>query len=430
MELSEQDFLDLCKAKIKEKYHLGNGDAHVKQRDFEYLIDLIEEESGIKLSISTLKRLWREDARHTPHPSTLDALVSVLGYKDWLDFKIKNASVEKIKEEESAQSKSHPAKKPAFIASAAFVVTFIIVLAVINLKASDSFGDREVSFTANKTVSTGVPSTVIFNYDVSEIPADSFFIQQDWNPNHRDRIDPEGEYFSSIFYMPGFHKTKLIANNTIMKIIPVHIQTDGWMSAAMYNYDDPPVYLPGDENPDGILAVSERDILNSRFDIERFYQLIFLNIREFDDVDGHNFTYETRVRYREFLNEPCPTLQATIHTEVHIYFIPLSLNGCESNLAVKIGEDYKTGKDNDLSAFGTNIHEWQKVSLSVENKTAKIYLNEKQIYETEFEQDFGKIVGLDYRFSGLGEVDYVRLKDLEGKPVYQDLFEEREPSGL
>ena len=41
MEFSEQYFLDLCKTKIEEKYHLGNGDERIKQRDFEYLIDLI-----------------------------------------------------------------------------------------------------------------------------------------------------------------------------------------------------------------------------------------------------------------------------------------------------------------------------------------------------------------------------------------------------
>lgn len=423
MDTSQKGLLERCKRNIEEKYYLKNEDSRIKNRDFEYLIDLIEEKSGIKLSVSTLKRLWRDDADHNPHPSTLDALVSVLGYKDWLEFKLKNTPDEKSEENEISEEKSRSGKPVVF--TGVFAVASIIILAVINFNKPDTFTAKDVLFTANKTVSVGVPSTVIFNYDVKEVPADSFFIQQDWNPNHRDPIDPGGEYFSSIYYMPGFHKTKLIANDTILKIIPVHIQTDGWMTAAVYNYDDPPVYLTADENSDGVLTAYEQDILNSRFDIERFYQLLFLNIREFDALDGHNFQFDTRIRYRDFLNDPCPYLQVTIHTEVHIYFIPLTLKGCEHNLAVKIGEVYKTGRNNDLSAFGTNIHEWQDVSLVVEDKTGKVYLNGKQIYETAFAQDFGKIVGMDYRFSGLGEVDYVRLQDLTGRVVYEESFEEQ-----
>lgn len=428
MEFSEQEYLELCKTKIEEKYHAGIGGGKMRQRDFEYLIDLIEDKSGIKLSVSTLKRLWRDGNNHNPHPSTLDALVSLLGYKDWLDFKLKNTLNKNLQSGEPSESKSH-SKKMILTAVTAFVVICFAVLAAIRFNYSSGdvlIPEEDIPFTANKTVLAGVPSTVVFNYDVKGIRADSFFIQQDWNPNHRDRIDPEGEYFSSIFYMPGYHKTKLIANETILKIIPVHIQTEGWMSVAVYNYDERPVYLPQDRTPDGILTANQQDILDSKVEIERFYQSVFLNIREFGELDGHNFNFETRVRYREFLNDPCPYLQATIHTEAHIYYIPLTLKGCVSNLAVKIGEVYETGRDNDFSAFGTDVYDWQEVSLSVEDKTGRIYLNGESIYETTFEQDFGKIVGIDYRFSGLGEVDYLRLRNLDDKLVYEEDFEEQE----
>ncbi len=427
MEFSEKNFFELCKTKIEEKYHAGIGGGKMRQRDFEYLIDLIEEKSGIKLSVSTLKRLWRDGNDHNPHPSTLDALVSLLGYKDWLDFKLKNTSTESIQSGNSSVRKSNY-QKVVLTAISALVVACFIVLAAVTFNSSSGdviIPEEDVLFAANKTVLSGVPSTVVFNYDVSEIPADSFFIQQDWNPKHRDRIDPESEYFSSIYYMPGFHKTKLIANETILKIIPVHIQTGGWMSIAVYNYDEHPVYLPRDLNRDGILTANQQDILDSRVEIERFYQLGFLNIREFGNLDGHNFSFETRVRYEDFLNDLCPYLQATIHTEAHIYYIPLTTKGCVSNLAVKIGEVYETGRDNDFSAFGTNVYNWQNISLNVEDKTGKVYLNGEIIYETTFKQDFGRIVGIDYRFSGFGEVDYVRLSDLNGNQVYEDDFNER-----
>ena len=76
----------LCKKQIEKKLYPDHDSVKLKQRDFNYLSVLIEEASGIVLSLSTLKRLWANDVKQ-PHPATLNALVSVLGYKEWNDFK-------------------------------------------------------------------------------------------------------------------------------------------------------------------------------------------------------------------------------------------------------------------------------------------------------------------------------------------------------
>src|SRR5215467_4630568 len=87
MNHSEREYITLCKQLIEKKFQLQNVEGSLRQRDLEYLADNIEERSGIKLSLSTLKRIWKKDYNQTPHPSTLQALVSVLGYKDWQEFK-------------------------------------------------------------------------------------------------------------------------------------------------------------------------------------------------------------------------------------------------------------------------------------------------------------------------------------------------------
>lgn len=423
MDSTENDYLQLCIKQIEEKYHPAGSDVQMKQRDFEYLIDLIEENSGIKLSISTLKRLWRDKGNQNPHPSTLDGLSSLLGYKDWLDFKLNNKK--EALAEESKKVTFTPLNHSTILGAFVFILIAFGMIGAIYFELFESKSYAEdVDFSATNTVSKGVPNTVIFNYDFKGIEADSFFIQQDWNPKHKDRIDPEAKYFSSIYYMPGFHKAKLIADETILKIERVHIQTDGWMSSALYNYDERPVYLRKDESPDGILTANEQDILDSSVDIERFDALVLLNIREYGDLDGHNFRFDTKFRYKTFLNDPCPSMRFTIHTEVHIYFVPLTLKGCVSNIDVKVGENYLSGRENDFSNFGADIYEWQDLSLHVEDKVGKVYLNGEQIFETTFEEDFGKIVGLDYRFSGLGEVDYLKLSDLSDNIVYEETFDE------
>ena len=61
MDRTEQEYIGRCKQLIGEKFHFGNGHGELRQRDLEYLADSIEEKSGIKLSLSTLKRLWKKD---------------------------------------------------------------------------------------------------------------------------------------------------------------------------------------------------------------------------------------------------------------------------------------------------------------------------------------------------------------------------------
>src|SRR5215467_15566397 len=92
MNHSEREYIALCKQLIEAKFQLQNVEGTLRQRDLEYLADNIEERSGIKLSLSTLKRLWKKDYDQTPHPSTLQALVSVLGFKDWQEFKFKEVA--------------------------------------------------------------------------------------------------------------------------------------------------------------------------------------------------------------------------------------------------------------------------------------------------------------------------------------------------
>lgn len=429
MEFSEQDFLDLCKTKIEAKYHLGNnGGSRLRQRDFEYLIDLIEETSEIKLSVSTLKRLWRDSSEQNPHPATLDALVSILGYKDWLEFKVDNApqveTVESQSDDSTEKITADFAKSKLVLFGTSLVIVTLIIISFTSTKSGippDNLED--MLFSVNNTVSSGVPNTVIFNYDLEGIEAEEFYIQQDWDPGNREEIDPSAEYFTSIYYYPGFHKARILADETVLKTEDVFIRTEGWLAVAVYNdNDDIPVYLAADSSTGGMLSIREEALLEKGVDVDRFGGAGFFNIRDYGGLDGHNFKSETRFRLRELVNIPCPAIQFTIHTEEDIYFVQFTSMGCVGGIELLLGETYMSGGNNDLSPFGIDVFDWQELSLTVENKFATIFLNGENIFEAGFENDFGKVVGVDYRFSGMGDVDYLRLKKLDDTLVFEDDF--------
>ena len=431
----EKEYIEECKRLIEEKFHFiqgpapdKNGNGSLRQRDLEYLADSIEEHSGIKLSLSTLKRLWKKDYDQTPHPSTLDALVSILGYKSWQDFKLSHDPSHEI-------AVAPQIRKTRRIFSPWAILPIVLAAAAVMwlIAFRSGKGDKikpiirgPIEFTGNKTVSQGVPNTVIFNYDLSHVEADSFFFQQSWNNMEKVRIDPKGHSYSNIYYYPGFHKAKLIANDSILKRFRVHITTDGWLPVISYrpNGDNRPVYVKKNKAPgDSTFHINTDDLIVSKVDISKDFRLSYFNIREFENTRSDNFSIDTRVKCDSSNNTPCPGFEMVIMCEEHIFFVRMMQKGCERDIALKMGEVVLAGISTDLSAFGRNIYEWQNLKVDVVNKKATISIDGKSVYTVDFKNDLGKIVGLAYHFTGTAAVDYVRLKNGDGKLVYGEEFE-------
>ncbi len=452
MDRSERDYIARCKQLIEEKLQFGNEQGEVRQRDLEYLADSIEEKSGIRLSLSTLKRLWKSDYDKIPHPATLQALVSVLGYTNWQEFKLQEAAMPTSSEVREAimpeptevpeepkvpgASKSSPVgtrqKRPMRFNPWILLPVLTAVAVVCWLIAFRSGPPNKkpvikgpVTFTGNKTVSQGVPNTIIFNYDVTNVDADSFFFQQSWNPLEKVKLDPRNHVYSNIYYLPGFHRAKLIANDSIIKRFRVHITTDGWLPLTRYSLTDGhPIYLRKENAQlNGALHITRKDLVAATVNMEKDVVLSYYNIREFENTQSDHFSIDTRIMCDSLQMVACPGFELVIVCEEHIYFVRMMGKGCERDIAVKMGEVFHNGIHKDLSVFGRNLYQWQRLQIKVVDKKATIYLDEQPVYSMAYKNDFGKVVGLVYNFSGTGAIDYVRLQNGENKVVYADEFD-------
>jgi hypothetical protein len=426
MDRSEHEHIARCKRLIEEKLQFGNEQGELRQRDLEYLSEVIEENSGIKLSLSTLKRLWKKDYDKVPHPATLQGLVSVLGYKDWPTFKQQGTEVAELSPEPVATRPTRLGRFKSWL-----LLPFAVVVAVVCWLIAFRSGPSNkklvikgpVIFTGNKTVSQGVPNTIIFNYDVSRIEADSFFFQQSWNPQDRVKLDPASHVYSNIYYYPGFHRAKLIANDSIVKRFKVHITTDGWFPLVRNLVDDKPIYLRKKNIVrDGALHVTREDLLAADVNMEKEEIVGYFNIRDFGNTQSDNFSIDTRIVCDSVQTVACPGFQLVIVCEENIFFVRIKGKGCERESSVKMGEVMHDGIHKDLSVFGRNVYQWQQVQIKVVNKKATIFLDDQPVYSISFRNDFGKVVGLVYYFNGTGAVDYVRLKNGAGKEMYADEF--------
>jgi len=420
MALSEQQYITLCKKLIEEKYSLCNREGYM-HRDLEILSRLIEEKTGVSISHSTLKRLWKNKFKQSPQSATLNALAAMLDFKDWQEFKQANQQIVK-----------HDSHKNSRVLTGIILIVAVLLawFFYIKLKNDDKPKKPEINgpvyFTAEKTVTSGIPNTVIFKFDVSNVKADSFFIQQTWNDFNRVRIDPTGKVFSSIYYESGYHRARLIANDTEIAMQPIHILSNGWEPHIYYNEND---LIPIDFKNETFIEGGEfhlkRSLLEKQHvDFSKNFFSRISNSQEFN-VSSDNFGVVTRIKVDSMQYSLCPWLNFIIVTEKNIFRVSLNKKGCESNASYKLGEIVRNGGDNDLSALGCNIFDWQEVSILVKGKKAEIGINGKVAFNEVFKEDFGKVKGLIYLFDGTGSIDYVKLSGADGQIVFEDNFEKQ-----
>lgn len=416
------DMLQRCKKDIETKYFkekIRKG-GKLSQRDFELLIDLMEKRSDVRLSLSTIKRIWKANYTTVPHQHTLNALAGLLDFEDWHAYTSHGRASTKA----SKNSTSSINKKPVVLAIAILIGLMLASFIILLPKKGGALNiPRDITFTADKTLVNGVPNTVIFNYDLKEAVADSFLIQRSWNPEARTLIDKTNTYLTEVYYFPGFHWAKLIANDSIIAKQRIHVTTKGWLATAKHDrLDKIPVYLNRDTLAiDGKLQVSKKNFKDSGFDNTKEMVLSYYNINELKNMDSGNFEIGARVKMVQS-KTACPYIELAIIDEKDISWFPITEKGCEGTLSLKVGDTYVSGEKNDLSEFGTEINQWNTIRLLVENQMANLYVNENLAFQVPLMDIRGNIMGIAFHFTGEGVVDYIRLKDLKSGMTYNEEF--------
>lgn len=440
-QINELRFFNECKKQVETKLNWIDSD-NWKQRDFEYLIELIFDKSKIKLSLSTLKRIWAKDFEGSPQLNTLNALSVFLGYKDWSDFKISNDSsipdqqFENLstvkKESPKIRAKQKKAKYGRIIVLLSILLIIIIFLTLLRnykfnfINRTDSIDTSLVKFSSKTTVLNGAPNSVIFNYDISKIDFDSAFIQQSWDKRRRFKIKKEDNFYSSIYYFPGFHRAKLIINDQIVKEHNIHITTDGWMCLVQKDFENPvPIYIPsGDLTINNQIYVSKNILKANSIDTKNTdYYVSYHNIKDFGDITADNFTFETQIK--NSTDEGgliCQSCYIILICEYGWMNIPITTPGCVSNISLTVSDYRLSSQTNDMSAFGCDLNKWQKIKFKCINKNLNINIEDKEVYTLSYNDELGKLKGLMYLFHGTGAIQYVKILDKEDNISFIEEF--------
>ncbi|MBS1663654.1 MAG: hypothetical protein JST68_21605 [Bacteroidetes bacterium] len=407
------------------------------------LCDTIESNTGVIISLSTIKRLLNGQFARIPQIATLNAIALSSGYKDWRDFTQAKALLEHARPEDkqnldgpeqrpgsqqnptgleqnpgSPQPGPKPYSIPRFlIAGAVIILALLGTLAILMSHKPGPANIDKAYFSATKTTGNDIPNTVIFKYNVDSVSADSFFIQQSWDRNRRVQVYKHNYTLTDIYYEPGYHTAKLIAGDKIIRTLPVSIPTDRWLFYTIENKPGSrPKYITHRDT--GMLKLSTDELLANNINLQN--DNVYCNTWFPSDIDysSDNFTLKCRVRIKPVNNESCPLLMCEVYCQKYFMYFKSTLKGCTGMLTAQFGENELNGRTNDLSGLGADLREWQDMEFTVRDKKVSIVINGKHTYSNAYTQSAGLITGLGFISNGISEVQFVDLKTADGRIIY------------
>ncbi|HVS96461.1 MAG TPA: hypothetical protein VHE54_08235 [Puia sp.] len=304
---------------------------------------------------------------------------------------------------------------------------FIAPLAVLSLillflrRKHPAPQPQDYAFSSKKVVTSGVPNSVVFDYDASRAPEDSVVIQQSWDTTRRVKVSKNGHQYTAMYYYPDFFHATLQVQNKVVKTHNLLIETNGWV--PIVHHQPVPVYFkPEEAIVGGKMSLPVSKIAEKNIPMQPDPPSVwFCNVRDFGDIYSDHFTFETSLKndYSDG-SAACQTTMVYLLCEGTAIWVPLSAKGCISDNDLYFTYYYASGKHVDLSAFGVDFSKYVRLRIESDSGRARIFVNERLAYTVPRHILHSKIIGIDFNFKGTGSVDYVSLSN--GKVNYRDDF--------
>jgi hypothetical protein len=410
--------LEHCRRLIEAS--LGWGDPiSWTNEDFEELSGRIFAKTSVRLSVSTLKRIWgKVKYDHSPTTATLNTLARYAGFEGWRDLAnhsrpVPSPALQQPRITPVGPAAPLPPATPLIIGAIALCI--LLALFSARLRPSSSNSIASLRFESRRT-SDDLPNSVVFDYDATPLHPREVMIQQSWDPQRREKVDPNGNEHTSLYYYPGYFSAKLIVDGKTRLESEVFIPTKGWK--GIIGRLPMPVYLSKEEikcdsGRMGIIAPTLQAKTGSSVFTDTW--TTFENVREFPGVRGDSFRLDVTVRNTSTVEQClCRKVLIFVLGKSSAIIIPLADKGCIAALQLLPGYVAINGKDHDLSAFGCDFSRWQHVVCTESGHVLRIGLNGRSIFTLPGVRSIGDIIGVRIGFEGTGEVAEASLSGAGG----------------
>ena len=391
------------------------------QRDFDHIGEQLQEKSGILISGTTVKRLAYGEFSRLPQIATLNAIANYFNYKTWQEYKASKIKDGPEKEPVQKVNRRKVSLKYLSVPGVIIILASIYFFRTTNGTVNNA---EKASFSFRKNTSNDIPNSVVFNYNIDEVQADSFFIQQSWDKNRRVKIYKNNYTLTDIYYEPGYHIAKLIANDSVIRTADVSISTDRWFFYAIdniINYTSEYIKVDTFVNK-GRLGLTIPQLQKNNIEVSKDKRYHYVYFPSQMNIPGDNFKYKTRIRMQEVRNSLCPYIEIELYCQRSFMIMRSTTKGCAHEAFIVFGEQLKKGSDTDLLPITFDVSQWTDIEITVKNKVAALKINDKEVFSTRYTTDTKYLAGLGYISNGLCEVDRVELTGLDGKVMYKNEF--------
>jgi hypothetical protein len=433
--LAEDILLERCKREVIQKIGWDSSE-NWSNRDFDELSEIIFNRTGVSLSNITLKRLWgKVKYDSAPTTRTLDTLAQFIDFENWRAYRqslsVPNGNEKKeitafVSNISESETENFTKYKRVLLSIGLISILSMVIFVVFN-KNQTNINPNDYSFSSKKIVQSGLPNTVIFDYDASKAPLDNVSIQQSWDSTLRKKVPRNLKQHTSIYYTPGYFNAKLLVGDKIVKENDVFIKSNGWL--PLIETKPVPIYFKENDvviNGEINLPITLIKAQNLNLQPNAPY-VRYSNVQDFGEIRTDNFAFETRLKndFREGASI-CQKTIVTLLCEGSAINIPLNARGCVSESTLFYLGKRVSGKENDLSGFGVDFSDFVTLRCEVKNNFARFFIDKKLVYQLDYskEKDLKKkkIVGIDYRFQGAGIVKTAKLFDKNGNVVFDGMI--------
>ncbi len=382
--------------------------ANWRNKDFEDLSFEINQLTKILISPATLKRIFGKvkiSTDYSPQESTIKALEEYSGY---------------VPERTSSSKKIGWLKY-----SAALLVPIVFFLFWLFLQKENNENIGDCKLVLLKVEGNG-PASAYFNYSVPE-SKDSIFL------NFGDgsgwlHITGEDQTVSHFYGYPDYFNTEIRTREKVLtEQVRVFVPTTGWKALAHYFNPELieryfPVPFKGNVL-DGIFHATRNSLASLGIDST---EIIVIRLDNFQktNVPGDNFILKSRFKNSSFWPAiRCFSVYYTVQGTTGKVLIKFVGKGCSNVSELVIGEKSAYGSGTDLSCFTVDLHQWSDIEIRNTNKLVSVAIGDSVVFENQYEQSIGEILGSTIMFHGSGSVDYIYLKDEHDNPIFQGNLE-------
>lgn len=425
MEKTILDILNKCKSEIINKYY-GREKYALKHTDFLLLSEEIFQKSGISLSLSTLRRIFSGNYNKLPKISTLNAFALYLGHENWKEYCKSNFN-----------GRNHISlgqqRKRNIIIGSIIAISIIAIGTKFFPNILENFSKTdysEVEFYSYDYDSTQIPSTITFFYNFKGLKFDTakLYPLGQFKSGIDDiiQLNPDDSIVTYPYLYPQTFYPKLVIDGKLVKTRKIVFITNEWSSAAsrikptfIKFFNDTEIFHGGE------MALTENILAKEHYQIKDIQKISYHLFKTFNNINGDSVCFETRIKNNIHIRG-----MESKHVDIdlflnkrHIHIPFISENTSYNNLSLQIFDSKHSTNRESLSFLYQSFEEWTKIKCKTDKKHFELFINDSLVFKTTHNTNPGKLRGIRYIFTGLGEVDYVRFYNLKNKLIYNDEFD-------